>query len=75
MEFFYSSPPFPSFLPPPPPPPFKELNHNRSRYSGSLVSSSLQALDTISSAALQSSRHQEVDLPTTNNSEIINTDK
>ena len=75
MEFFYSSPPFPFFLPPPPPPPFKELNHNRSRYSGSLVSSSLQALDTISSAALRSSRHQEVDLPTTNNSEIINTDK
>ena len=73
MEFFYSSPPFPSFLPPPPP--SKELNHNRSRYSGSLVSSSLQALDTISSAALRSSRHQEVDLPTTNNSEIINTDK
>ena len=35
----------------------------------------LQALDTISSAALRSSRHQEVDLPTTNNSEIINADK
>ena len=41
--------------------------------SGSLCGG--ERLYTISSAALRSSRHQEVDLPTTNNSEIINADK